>query len=121
MQSSVETGADRKFKRLWPDAQFRRKVEIVMNLKSKLFALAGSVGLFAQSAVFALAAEETTGGATATTAPEGTPSGGIGQWIPIIIYLLVIVAMFYFLIIRPNKKRKKAHIQPKNYSFLVKM
>ena len=73
-----------------------------MSLKKKILFSLMSVGIFAQSAVFAFA-EDAAGGDT------GTPAGGGGfaQWLPILIYLVLIVAMFYFLIIRPQKKRRK--------------
>jgi preprotein translocase subunit YajC len=43
------------------------------------------------------------------TAPTGTEGGG-GTW-TLIIFLVLIFAMFYFLMIRPQRKRQKEHQQ----------
>ncbi len=42
--------------------------------------------------------------ATGSAAPQTAAGGGLGM----IIYLVVMVAIFYFLLIRPQKKRQKA-------------
>lgn len=42
--------------------------------------------------------------ATGSAAPQAAAGSGIGM----IIYLVVMVAIFYFLLIRPQKKRQKA-------------
>ena len=41
--------------------------------------------------------------AATTQAPEGAPGGGMG----LILYLVVMAAIFYFILIRPQKKRQK--------------
>ena len=50
----------------------------------------------------------------ATTGAEGTAeAGGIGPWFTI-IYLVVILAVMYFLMIRPEQKRKKKDQEMRN-------
>lgn len=38
---------------------------------------------------------------------EGT--GGMGGTIGLVLYMVVIIGVFYFLLIRPQKKQQKAH------------
>ncbi len=44
----------------------------------------------------------------ATPTPTGQPSG-IAGYLPIIIILVLIFAMFYFLMVRPMRQREKKH------------
>lgn len=56
----------------------------------------------------AVFAEDTTSAPTAT--PELTGFAGFmakNSWITIVIYVLLLGALFYFLIIRPQRKRQK--------------
>ena len=46
------------------------------------------------------------GGCAATVAPEG---GATGSILPLIIFVVVIFAIFYFLMIMPQRKRQKEH------------
>jgi preprotein translocase subunit YajC len=46
------------------------------------------------------------GCATAT----GEESSGVGSWLPI-VFLVAIIAIFYFLMIRPQQKKSKQHKQ----------
>ena len=43
-------------------------------------------------------------------APAGEPTGGFGDW-TLIIFLVLIFAIFYFVLIRPQRKRQKEHQQ----------
>jgi preprotein translocase subunit YajC len=45
---------------------------------------------------------------SATTTP-GQAAGGITSYLPIIIILVLIFAMFYFLMVRPMRQREKKH------------
>lgn len=47
-----------------------------------------------------------TGGCVPGAAPAG--GEGSGQWTPI-IFLVLLFAVFYFLLIRPQRKRQKQH------------
>lgn len=47
------------------------------------------------------------GGCAATVAPEGGEPGG--SILPFIIFMVVIFAILYFLMIRPQRKRQKEH------------
>ena len=47
------------------------------------------------------------GGCAATEAPEGGETGG--SILPFIIFMVVIFVIFYFLMIRPQRKRQKEH------------
>ncbi len=46
------------------------------------------------------------GGCAATVAPEG---GATGNILPLIIFVVAIFAIFYFLMIRPQRKKQKEH------------
>ena len=70
--------------------------------KSKILTLALIAGLLITVLVF-------IGGCYPTEAPaEG--EGGFGNW-TLIIFLVLIFAMFYFLMIRPQRRRQKEHQQ----------
>lgn len=71
-----------------------------MTLKNKAIAFFATAAVFAQSAVSAFAAD----GDAADTAAKAP---GWTGWLTIGIYLVVIGLMFYFLIFRPQKKRRK--------------
>ena len=43
-------------------------------------------------------------------AGDGEPTGGFGGW-EMIIFLVLIFGIFYFLLIRPQRKRQKEHQQ----------
>jgi preprotein translocase subunit YajC len=68
--------------------------------KRKIITLALIVGLLITSLVF-------VGGCYGTT--EGEEGGGF-DW-TIIIFIVLIFAIFYFLMIRPQRKRQKEHQQ----------
>jgi len=61
------------------------------------------IGLIAILLVGILA---TVGGCTLTGSEDGESSGSI--W-PMIVFLVVIFALFYFVMIRPQQKRQKDH------------
>jgi preprotein translocase subunit YajC len=46
---------------------------------------------------------------TPTGGEEGTTSGGIQSYLPIIIILVLLFGMFYFLMIRPARQRERKH------------
>jgi preprotein translocase subunit YajC len=70
--------------------------------KSKMLTWALIVGLLITLLVF-------IGGCYPTEAPA-EEEGGFGNW-TLIIFLVLIFAMFYFLMIRPQRKRQKEHQQ----------
>jgi len=57
-----------------------------------------SAGLLIAALVF-------IGGCVPTEAPEG----GSGSMLPLIIFLVLIFGLFYFVMIRPQRKRQKEH------------
>ena len=67
----------------------------------KLIAFIGTIGAVCASSLMMVSAE--------SPAPKdgGTPKAGGSPWLGIILYVVFIVAIGYFLIFRPNKKRKK--------------
>ncbi|MCR5829848.1 MAG: preprotein translocase subunit YajC [Lachnospiraceae bacterium] len=46
-------------------------------------------------------------GTAATTGAAGQEVGGLASWLPIVIYVVILGAVFYFLAIRPQKKQQK--------------
>ena len=38
-----------------------------------------------------------------------TPGGGAGSWVTLVLYFVVIGAVFYFIAIRPQKKQQRQH------------
>jgi preprotein translocase subunit YajC len=48
---------------------------------------------------------------TPTGGEEGTTSGGITSYLPMIVILVLLFGMFYFLMIRPMRQREKKHDQ----------
>ena len=42
-------------------------------------------------------------------APAGAGEGGITSFLPIILMLALVIAMFYFLMIKPMRQREKRH------------
>jgi preprotein translocase subunit YajC len=44
-----------------------------------------------------------------TTAADGTGTGGILGYLPMIIILVLLFGMFYFLMVRPMRQREKKH------------
>ncbi len=68
----------------------------------KLVAFVSTMGVVCASSMMMVSAAE------ASAAPEGTPKpAGWTSWIGIIVYVLFFIAIGYFLIFRPNKKRKQ--------------
>ena len=67
--------------------------------KVKIISLGLLIGL--------LAAVVFSGGCVPAQAPEGG-EGGTGQWTPI-IFLVVLFGIFYFLLIRPQRRKQKEH------------
>lgn len=67
--------------------------------KSKVISLGLLIGL--------LVAVVFSSGCELAQAPEGG-EGGTGQWTPI-IFLVVLFGIFYFLLIRPQRKKQKEH------------
>ncbi len=67
----------------------------------KLIAFIGTIGAVCASSLMMVSAE--------SPAPKdgGTPKAGGSPWLGIILYVVFIVAIGYFLIFRPNKKRKQ--------------
>lgn len=47
------------------------------------------------------------GGGATTTPADGQQQSGIESMLPLIIFLVLIFAMFYFLMIRPQRKKQK--------------
>ncbi len=47
----------------------------------------------------------------ATTGTVAGEAGGIGGWLPIVIYVVILGGVFYFLAIRPQKKQQQALIE----------
>jgi preprotein translocase subunit YajC len=70
--------------------------------KNKIVNLGLTVGLLVTLLVF-------IGGCY--TAPTGTEGGGTTSTLYMIVFLVLIFAMFYFLMIRPQRKRQKEHQQ----------
>lgn len=67
----------------------------------KLIAFVSTIGVICASSMMMVCATE------ATTAPETTKQAGWMSWVGIIVYVLFFIAIGYFLIFRPNKKRKQ--------------
>lgn len=55
-----------------------------------------------------------TDASPAPSAEPTTSGGGLAAWLPIILYLGFIVLLAYFMIIRPNKKRKQQEADMRN-------
>ena len=68
-----------------------------MSFKKKLFTVASLTAVF--STAFSIAAS------AADNSSNSIVIAAASDWIPIIIYLVVIGLLFYFMIIRPQKKR----------------
>jgi preprotein translocase subunit YajC len=71
----------------------------------KRFVKIGSVALLLVSLLVALAGCV----ATETGAAEGESAGGWGSTWPMLIFLVVIFAFFWFVMVRPQRKRQKEH------------
>ncbi len=68
----------------------------------KFLAVSLTILMMASMSLTCFAADQ-----TAAPGSENPSGGGWTSWLPIILYLGFIVLLAYFLIIRPNKKRKK--------------
>ena len=66
---------------------------------NKLFAFMGTIAAVCASSLMMVSAAEAGG--------EGGQQSGWAGWIGIIVYVLFFIAIGYFLIFRPNKKRKE--------------
>jgi len=75
-------------------------------VKSKILSLVLILSLVVIAAVMAgcVPATETPAGGE-----EGTTTGGITSYLPIIVILVLLFGMFYFLMIRPARQREKKH------------
>ena len=101
--------------------------KILFAVSTFAFSIFGSIAAFANEAakagdsasVTAVGDTTTVGAVEATAAPTADPGffgglfGGSNWWIWIIIYG-VMIALFYFLLIRPNRKKQKAEEALKN-------
>ncbi|MBP5631582.1 MAG: preprotein translocase subunit YajC [Clostridia bacterium] len=76
------------------------------NISKKLLKLSLGLGTFAMASLPGLSvfADGEADGASTNTQPQGS---GWPMWIILIIYVAVFVLIGYFLIFRPQKKRKK--------------
>lgn len=75
--------------------------KILLGISTFALSVMGGIAAFAEEAAATAAAEAT---AEATT---GTKTSGLNQWVVIAIYVVILGALFYFLIFRPQKKRQK--------------
>lgn len=77
----------------------------------KLIAAAISIGCICAGTILSVSAAEAEASPTAAT---GASRGGITGWLIPVIYILFFVAIGYFLIFRPNKKRKQEEEKLRN-------
>lgn len=49
-----------------------------------------------------------------TTGADGTNGGGLGGMLPMLAPFAVLILVFYFLILRPQKKKEKAQTEMRN-------
>ena len=84
-------------------------LKLELGLSTALLCGLGSLAAFAEGEEGAAAAEEAKEAvATATEAPANTPkTNAFMTWLPIIIYIAVFILIGYFLLFRPQKKRKQ--------------
>ncbi len=64
----------------------------------------GMISLLLVSVIIALA-----GCVPAATGTEGEAEGGWGSTWPMLVFLVVIFAFFWFVMVRPQRKRQKEH------------
>ena len=99
-----------------------KKIGLSAGLMTLGIAAANAAGTGLSFADDATAAAEATA-AAGTAAPEATQApatglfgclGSVPAWVLIIIYVVILGAMFYFLILRPQRKRKKEEAEMKS-------
>ena len=49
------------------------------------------------------------GGCVLPTGTEGEEEGGIGTYLPMVIFIVLLFGMMYFVMIRPQRRRQKEH------------
>ena len=74
-------------------------LKLELGLSAALLCVSGPIAAFA--------GEESTAAPAATEAPAAKQPNAFMTWLPIIIYIAIFILIGYFLLFRPQKKRKQ--------------